>query len=40
MKDEGFDEGCHSVPVNWGLSSERKRGFFRLLAEITGSTGK
>lgn len=37
MKDEGFDEGYQSVPVNWGLSSERKRGFFKLLKEMTGS---
>jgi hypothetical protein len=37
MKDEGFDEGYQSVPVNWGISSPRKRGFFRLLAEITGA---
>ncbi|MEQ2007938.1 MAG: hypothetical protein ABMA26_14165 [Limisphaerales bacterium] len=37
MKDEGFDEGYQSVPVNWGLSSGRKRGFFKLLAEITGA---
>ena len=37
MKDEGFDEGYQSVPVNWGLSSDRKRGFFKLLKEITGS---
>jgi len=37
MKDEGFDEGFQSVPVNWGISSARKRGFFNLLAEITGS---
>ena len=36
MKDEGFDEGYQSVPVNWGLSSERKRGFFKLAKEITG----
>jgi len=36
MRGEGFDEGYQSVPVNWGISSERKRGFFRLLAEITG----
>jgi len=36
MKDEGFDEGYQSVPVNWGISSERKRGFFKLLSEITG----
>jgi hypothetical protein len=37
MKGEGFDEGYQSVPVNWGVSSARKRGFFKLLAEITGS---
>ena len=36
MKGEGFDEGYQSVPVNWGISSERKRGFFRLLKEIVG----
>jgi hypothetical protein len=36
MKGEGYDEGYQSVPVNWGISSERKRGFFSLLAEITG----
>ena len=38
MKGEGFDEGYQSVPVNWGLSSLRKQGFFRLLSEITGET--
>jgi hypothetical protein len=38
MKDEGFDEGYQSVPVNWGISSERKRGFFRLVKEITGTS--
>ena len=37
MKEEGFAEGYQSVPVNWGISSARKRGFFRLLAEITGA---
>jgi hypothetical protein len=36
MKDEGFDEGYQSVPVNWGISSDRKRGFFKLLSDITG----
>jgi hypothetical protein len=36
MTGEGFDEGYQSVPVNWGISSERKRGFFRLLVDITG----
>jgi CubicO group peptidase (beta-lactamase class C family) len=34
MQDEGFDEGYQSVPVNWGISSERKKGFFRLVKEI------
>jgi len=37
MKGEGFDEGYQSVPVNWGISSARKRGFFTLLKEMTGS---
>jgi hypothetical protein len=36
MAGEGFDEGYQSVPVNWGISSERKRGFFRLVREMTG----
>jgi hypothetical protein len=36
MGKEGFDEGYQSVPVNWGISSQRKRGFFELLSEITG----
>jgi len=35
-KEEGFDEGYQSVPVNWGISSARKRGFFALLREMTG----
>jgi len=35
MKGETFDDGYQSVPVNWGISSARKRGFFKLLAEIT-----
>jgi hypothetical protein len=35
-KGEGVDEGYQSVPVNWGISSVRKRGFFNLLREITG----
>lgn len=36
MKGEEFDDGYQSVPVNWGISSPRKQGFFRLLSEITG----
>jgi hypothetical protein len=38
MQGEGFDEGFQSVPVNWSISSDRKRGFFRMLSEITGET--
>ena len=36
MAGEGYDDGYQSPPVNWGLSSDRKRGFFRLLSTITG----
>ena len=36
-KGEGMDEGYQSPPVNWGLSSDRKRAFFNYLAEITGA---
>lgn len=35
---EGFDEGYQSVPVNWGIRSDRKRGFFRLVQEMTGAS--
>jgi hypothetical protein len=35
MKDEGFDDGYQSVPVNWGISSPRKKAFFAKLKEIT-----
>ena len=36
-KGEALDEGYQSPPVNWGLSSERKRGFFKALSEIAGA---
>ena len=35
MKGESFDDGYQSVPVNWRISSARKRAFFHLLSEIT-----
>jgi hypothetical protein len=35
---ESFDEGYQSVPINWGLSSARKRAFHAQIAEITGHT--
>lgn len=37
MKGEGFDDGYQSVPVNWGISSARKKAFFAKLREITGA---
>ena len=37
MRDEAFEEGYQSVPVDWGINSERKKEFFRLLKEISGS---
>ena len=36
-KGEAEAEGYQSPPVNWRLSSERKRAFFKLLAEIAGA---
>lgn len=36
MKDEGYDDGYQSVPVNWGISSPRKKGFFELAKKIAG----
>ncbi len=34
---EGIEEGYQSPPVDWGISSDRKRAFFGYLAEITGA---
>jgi len=34
--ETSFDEGYQSVPVNWGISSDRKKGFFNKVKEITG----
>lgn len=33
---EKFEDGYQSPPVDWKISSERKRGFFDLLSQITG----
>lgn len=35
-KEEKFNEGFQSVPGDWTIGSERKRGFFQLLSQITG----
>ena len=37
MAGERFEDGYQSVPVNWTISSPRKRGFFELLAKVTGA---
>ena len=36
MKGEGYENGFQSVPVNWQISSPRKKAFFNKLEEITG----
>jgi hypothetical protein len=40
MKGEQFEDGYQSVPVDWGINSGRKRGFFELLSKVTGEGGK
>jgi hypothetical protein len=40
MAGESFNDGYQSVPVNWTISSQRKRGFFELLARVTGVSSK
>jgi hypothetical protein len=37
MSRERFEDGFQSLPVDWTISSRRKRAFFELLKEITGS---
>ena len=32
-KGEPFEQGFQCVPVDWGINSERKKGFFKLLTE-------
>jgi hypothetical protein len=34
---ERFEDGYQSLPVDWGINSERKKAFFGLLAKVTGS---
>lgn len=36
MGEESFENGFQSVPVDWGITSERKKAFFGKLKEITG----
>ena len=34
---QDFKEGYQSVPVDWGINSQRKKDFFNLLSKITGN---
>jgi hypothetical protein len=34
-----YRDGYQSPPVNWGINTERKRGFFELVREVTGAGG-
>jgi len=36
MRGEGYENGFQSVPVDWEISSPRKKAFFGKLKEITG----
>ncbi len=38
LKGEPFQNGFQSVPVDWKISSERKRQFFQKISEITGAS--
>lgn len=35
-EDEAFENGYQSVPVSWGINSERKKSFFNKVKEISG----
>lgn len=35
MKDEPFADGYQSMPADWGITSDRKKGFFGLLKKMT-----
>lgn len=37
MKGEKFEDGYQSIPVNWGINSERKKSFFKKLKEMVGN---
>jgi hypothetical protein len=34
--EHNYRDGYQSPPVNWGISTDRKRGFFDLLKQVTG----
>ncbi len=34
-----YSDGYQNPPINWGLNDDRKRGFFKMLGEVTGEGG-
>lgn len=34
--ENNYQDGYQSPPVDWGINTERKRDFFKLIHEITG----
>jgi hypothetical protein len=37
--ESNYVDGYQCPPVNWGINTARKRGFFRLVKEVTGAGG-
>ena len=35
--ESAYEEGYQSVPVDWGINSARKKAFFSMVAEVTGT---
>jgi len=35
-----YADGYQSPPVNWGINTERKRAFFRLVSELAGTNAR
>ncbi|MCE2450919.1 MAG: hypothetical protein J4F35_21985 [Candidatus Latescibacteria bacterium] len=33
-----YRDGYQNIPVNWGINTDRKRGYFELLAQVTGAS--
>ena len=33
-----YCDGYQNIPVNWGINTDRKRGYFELLAQVTGAS--
>ncbi len=34
-----YRDGYQNIPVNWGINTDRKRSYFKLLAQLTGAQG-